>query len=121
GVGGGGRRGRGTGGADGRHGEVTVELRQVEAERLARRGVDVRERLVEEEHARLDGERARDREAAPLLDAELGRAARLEPRKAEAADDRPDLARDFRGGEPLLLEAEGDVLGDRQAGPQGTF
>src|SRR5207249_294217 len=36
-------------------------------------------------------------------------------------DDRRDLARDFRGGEPLLLEAEGDVLGDRQVGPQGTF
>ncbi len=53
-----------------------------------------------------------------MLDAERGRAARREPGEAEPAGDRLDLARELRPREPLLLEAEGDVLGDREVGPQ---
>src|SRR5207249_1585731 len=45
-------------GVNRRHGEVAVELREVEPQRLARGRVDVRERLVEQEHAWLDSERA---------------------------------------------------------------
>ena len=95
-----------------------MELRQVEAECLTRHRVDVGERLVEEEHAWLDGERTRDRQAAPGFDTELGRSAPLEPGEAEPPGDRLRLARDLRRGEPLLLETEADVLGDREVGPE---
>ena len=55
-----------------------VDLAQPAAELAPDLGVERAERLVEEEHARLDGERAGERHALPLAAGELRRVALLE-------------------------------------------
>ena len=54
---------------------AVVDLAQPAAQVLAHLGVERPERLVEEEHARLDRERAGERDALALAAGELGRVA----------------------------------------------
>ena len=67
------------------------------AQVLAHLGVERAERLVEEQHARLDGERAGERDALALAARQLRGIALLEARKLhhveQLGDARRDLAR----------------------------
>ena len=56
---------------DRRHVHLVVQAAQPGAQLLAHARVERAERLVEEEHLRLDGERARERHALPLAAGEL--------------------------------------------------
>ena len=70
---------------DGRHVDLVVEAAQPGAQLLAHRGVERAERLVEQQHARLDGERAGEGHALALAAGELRRVAvRRSPRGARA-------------------------------------
>ena len=56
--------------------DLALDLAQLELHLLAQLGVEVRQRLVEQEHRRLDHQRARQRHALPLAARELARIAR---------------------------------------------
>ena len=84
----------------------------------AQLGVEIGQRLVEQQHLRLDRERARDRHALLLAAGELAGAARLEPGELHQLQRGGDLAPDLVARQPALLEAEGDVLRDRHVRPQ---
>ena len=60
---------------DRRHVHLVVEPAQPGAQLLADPGVERAERLVEEQHLRLDGERAGERHPLPLAAGELRRVA----------------------------------------------
>ena len=88
---------------------------QLELHLLAELQVERAERLVEQQHARLVDERARERDALLLAARELPRLALAEPVEA---DELEDLARPARATSlprtPSAAQAEGDVLEDRQ-------
>ena len=64
---------------DGRQSGLLVHVAQPAAQILAHARVERAEGLVEQQHARLDGERARERHALALAAGELRRIARAEP------------------------------------------
>jgi hypothetical protein len=63
--------------------ERLLQLADLLPHAAAQLRVEVRQRLVEEQHRRLEHERARDRDALLLAARELGGQSRLEPREAE--------------------------------------
>src|SRR5207245_575278 len=69
-----------------RHRKVAMELRQLEPKHFARRRIEVGERLVQEQHPRLYGERARQRQSTALLEREVGRFQGLDAREAESGE-----------------------------------
>ena len=73
---------------DHRHREVAAQRGELAVEDLARAAVHGRERLVEEEHARIARERPRHRHALLLAAGELGRAARFQPLQVHAVEER---------------------------------
>ena len=110
---------------DGGEAGLVVDFAQAAAELLADAGVERAEGLVEEEHARLDGERAGEGDALALAAGELGRVAagrcrggwmrsrrRVTRRRISAAGGR--LA--ARAG----AQAVGDVLEDRHVAEEGV-
>ena len=83
------------------HVQLVVQPAQPAPQLLPHPGVERAERLVEQQHARLDGERARERHALPLAAGELRRIALGEPvelheRRAARARGRGSRASDGR-------------------------
>ena len=95
----------------GRAAHPLVQQLQLRSHLHAQLGVEVRERLVEEEHVRLAHERPGEGDALPLTTGELVRPAR---EQLLAADDRRGLAHPRRGvslGHVADEQPEADVLG----------
>ena len=97
---------------------LVVQAADLEAHLLAQVGVEVRERLVEQQGLGLDHQRAGQRHALLLAARQLAGIAlgqRLEPRRRQ---DRLELGVDRRLVELPDAQAVGDVLGHRHVRPQ---
>jgi hypothetical protein len=103
---------------DGRHRQIAVQLGELQSQRLARERIEVGERLVEQQHARLDGQGPGQRQATPLGEPERGRPAVDAGGQPEAADHQFHASRDVGRRHPLLLEAERHVLTHGEMRPQ---
>ena len=100
--------------------EARLQLAQLGAQAVAQRLVERGERLVEQQRARLGGERARERDALALAARELvgiARRERAQLERVEPAVDRRAAAVAARVA-PAAAEAEGDVLAHRQVREQ---
>jgi hypothetical protein len=98
--------------------ERALQLADLDPDFLAELGVEVRERLVEEQELRLDHQRARERHALLLAPGELARQPVAEPFEAHQAQRLGDLVPDGARREAAHLEPERDVLGRREVGEQ---
>ena len=76
--------------------ELALQLRAAPAHLDAQLGVEIRQRLVEQQHFGLDHERARERDALLLAAGELRRPAVGERAEADQLERRGDLARRSR-------------------------
>ena len=101
---------------------AVVDLAQPLAQLLAHLRVERAERLVEQQHPRLDGERPGQRHALPLAARELLRIALVEAGELHQIEQlqRPaaDLGAGRTGGARPHLEPEGDVLEDGHVAEQ---
>ena len=98
---------------DGGEAELALQLADLDPHLLAQLGVEVRQRLVEEEHVGPDRERAGERDALLLAARELARQAlrvAVEPHEPQRLLALRAAISAF--AEPAHLETEGDVLGD---------
>ena len=98
---------------DRRHVLLLVQAPQPAAQLLAHRRVERAERLVEQQHAGLDGERARERHALALAARELRRIAVGEAVELHEREQLVDALADLGLGPLADLEAEGDVASSR--------
>ena len=76
-------------------------------------GVERAERLVEQQHLRVDGERAGQRHPLALAAGQLRRVAVLEPVEADDLEQLVDLPGDLGLGPLADRQAEGDVVAHR--------
>ena len=101
-----------------------VELAQPAAQLAAHLGVERAERLVEQQHPRLDGQRAGQRHALALAAGELGGMALAEAVELHELEQVARRGGRSRGRRPLAArphaQAEGDVLGHRHVAEQGV-
>ncbi len=95
-----------------------VQAADLEAHLLAQIGVEIRQRLVEEQRLRLDDEGAGERDALLLAAGEFARIARGEVGELGRREDAGDLLGDLRPRQLAQRQAIGDVLGDRHVRPQ---
>jgi hypothetical protein len=95
---------------DRRHVHLVVQVSQPGAELLAHARVERAERLVEEEHVRLDGKRARERHPLSLPARELRGVAVGEPTELHELEELFDALLDLALRPPSDLEPECDVL-----------
>jgi len=91
---------------DRRDGEVAVQLGQLDPQRLARQRIEMGERLVQQQHARLGRERAREGEPAAVLQRQLGRPALGDAGQPQPAEHGRHAALDLVGGHALRLQAK---------------
>ena len=102
------------------HGRVAVFVVQpayLETHFLAQVGIEIGERLVEQQRLRLDDQRAGERDALLLAAGKLARIALGERGKMRGRENGRELAFDRLAVELAQLEAVGDVLGDRHVRP----
>ena len=103
-----------------RHVHLVVQPAQPAAQLLAHLRVERAERLVEQQHLRLDRERARERDALALAARELVRVAVGDPVELHELQQLHDLRADLLLVGPRRLrphaQAERDVLEDRSCG-----
>ncbi len=85
--------------------QVVMELAQPAAEFLAHLGIERTEGLVEQQHLRLHGQRAGQRDALPLPAGELRRRAIREPGELHEIEQFHHLPADFRLGGALRTRA----------------
>src|SRR5216684_5188320 len=97
--------------------ERIMQATNLEAHLLAQIGVEIGQRLVEQEHARLDHHGAGERDALLLAARELGGIALGQRGELDGVEHLHDLPADRRAVEPAQLEAEGDVLRHRHVRP----
>ena len=95
-----------------------VQAPHLEAHLLAQVGIEVGERLVEQQRVRLDDQRAGERDALLLAAGKLRRIALGERAEPRGGEDGLDLLGDDGAVELPELQAVGDVLGDRHVRPQ---
>ncbi len=93
--------------------ELALQLPQLDAHLDPQPGIEVRQRLVEQQHLRLDHDRARERDALLLAAGQLRRPAVGEGGEPDQVERVRDLALDLGARELAALEAEGDVLARR--------
>ena len=91
-----------------------LELLDFQARRGAQFGVEVRQRLVEQQHGRLAHQRARERDALALAAGELTRPPVEQMPDAEQLRRPLDLLVDFGAGNALRLQRKGDVVAHRE-------
>ena len=89
--------------------EPLLQVAQLAAHLDAHLGVEIGQRLVEQQHLRLDRDGARERDALLLAAGELRRTAIGEMRQADQLERRVDAPVDLGARQAALLEAEGDV------------
>ncbi len=73
-------------------------------------GIEVGERLVHQQHGRVADHGAADRDPLALATGQIGRAALQERPQPQHVGGRLDLALDHLGREPLLAQAEADIV-----------
>lgn len=100
--------------------ELALDAPDLEPELAPERGVEIRERLVEEQEGRLDDEGARERDPLLLSAGKRGGCAMLEPLESYHAERPRHPGADLLPGEPSPLEAERDVLEDVPVGEQSV-
>ncbi len=109
---------------DGRVAGAAMKLAQPGAQVLAHLGVERAEGLVEQQHPRLDGERARQRHALPLAARELRRKAAFEAGELHELQKLPDTPLDLRRRRPFATwprpEPEGDIVRDGEMAEQSV-
>ncbi len=99
--------------------ELALQPLQLELHLGSQLEVERRERLVEQQDARLVGEGAGEGDALLLTAGKLCRLAVLEPVELHESEHLGDLRRDLRALAAAHLETEGDVLRDRQMREDG--
>ncbi len=117
-VGGGHRLRLVVGDVDGRVAIFVVQPAHLEAHLLAQIGVEIRQRLVEQQRLGLDDQRARERDALLLPARELARIAVRELREMRGRQDGGELASDGLAVDLAQHQPIGDVLVDRHVRPQ---
>ena len=85
--------------------QLVVQLAQPAAQFLAHLGVERAERFVEQQHARLDRQRARQGDALALAAGQLRRIAVGEPVELHQLQQLLHLLADLRFGRPLACAA----------------
>ena len=98
--------------------ELPLHGQQLEAQLLPYLGVDVRERLVEQDEVAAGDERARERDPLLLPAAHLAGVLPLELGDPHEVEDAPDALRDLLLLDPPTLERIGDVLEGRHVRPE---
>ena len=99
--------------------ELVLQVHQLEAGIFAELAVERRQRLVEQQHPRPLGKRARERDALALAAGKLVRALRApKPSSLTSASISRDPRLDLGLRHSVLLEPEGDVALDRQVREQ---
>src|SRR6185437_16701618 len=99
---------------DERDPELVLDRLQLELHLLAELEVEGAERLVEEQHARVVDERARERDPLLLAARELPRLAPAEPGEPDLLEDGARAALEISAAHTAAAEAERDVLEDGQ-------
>ena len=94
------------------HPRLRLQAAQPGAQLLADAGVEGAERLVEQEHPRLCGQRAGECHPLPLPSGELRRQPRREPIETHVRQELSDAVDDARLGSSPHAETERDVLED---------
>ena len=89
---------------------TALQLLELRAHALAQLGVEVRQRLVEQQDRRLDHERTRERDPLLLTAAELVGIAAFQARQVDQRQRGLDLLLRRGRGNPAQLEAEHDIL-----------
>ena len=97
-----------------RHVDLVVQAAQPAAQFLADARVERAERLVQQQHARLDRQRARQRDALPLAAGELVRVAVGQPVELHELEQRVHLFRNVLLGQPVACAG-------RTRKPKATF
>ena len=100
--------------------DLVVQAAQPDPEIFANLGVERTERLVEQQHLRIDGQRARQRHALPLPARQLIRVAGLESGQPDHLQQVVDLLLDLGLGLLADLQPEPDVVADRQVLERGV-
>jgi hypothetical protein len=98
--------------------ELALQVLQLRAHLDAQLGVEVGERLVEQEHIRLDHQRARERDALLLTAGELRRPPIGKRSEPDQLEDSAHPARHLGTRNLPALQAEGDIAGDGHVRPQ---
>ena len=105
---------------DRRHVDLVVEAAQPRAQLLADAGVERAERLVEQQHLRLDGQRAGERHPLALAAGELARVALAEVAEADEVQQLLHAGLDLVLRALLDGQAEADVVGHRHVLERGV-
>src|SRR5207249_3083422 len=105
---------------DRRGADPALEPFQLVASGVAQLGVEVRQRLVEQENLGIPHQGPAQRDALALAARELSRIPPREVRDAEHLGRPPDLLHDLRAGRPARLEGERDVLEDGPVRVEGV-
>ena len=95
---------------DRRDAELALQRKQFGAHVHPQLGIEIRQRLVEQQHLGLDRDGARERDALLLAAGELVRPARAEFGEAHQVERGGDVARDLVARQLALLQPEGDVV-----------
>jgi hypothetical protein len=98
---------------------TALDALQFGAHLFAELGVEIRQGLVEQKHARLDGEGAPERHALLLPAGELCGHARTEPGHVEHVEGRAHALGDHATRRATDLERIADILGDAHMRPDG--
>ena len=100
---------------------LVVDFAQPAAEVAAHLGVQGAERLVEQEHARLDGERSGEGDALPLAAGELRRIALLKPEswtRSSSSTHRRRISLQLGGASPAARVGRSDIVGNGHVAEQ---
>ncbi len=103
---------------DGGEAELALQLADLDPHLLAQLGVQIGKRLVEQQHVRPDGERARERHALLLAARELTRQAAAVAAEPHQRQGLLDPAIDVGAAELTHFQPEGDVLRHRHVREQ---
>ena len=107
------------------HLDLGVQVAQPAAQLLAHLGIERAERLVEQQHARLDRQRPRERDALTLPAGQLRRIAVRKPSKLNEIEQPADTRANLRLRQAVLAwpraQPEGDVLEHRHVAEQGVM
>jgi hypothetical protein len=100
--------------------EGVVQAADLEAHLLAQIGVEVAERLIEQQHLGLDHDGARQGHTLLLAARQLGGIASLEIAHLDHVEDGVDPAVDLGARQLAHLQAEADILAHRHVRPDGV-
>ena len=100
--------------------ELFVQPLDLELQFLAQLLVERAQRLVHQQHWRIEDDRTRDGDALLLAAGKLLGKTRLVAGELDKIEHAPDMLANLRLGDAALLEREADILRDRQMWKQGV-